>query len=224
MLTLIKKGTTFNPSMYRRINRLVFLLLLGVILQSCYTVIYAPETLPQSVTSVTSEPAMASSLGGSGAYGWDPYWEPVLPYTGYYNSGYASSYYGSSYYNPYNYYDYQHSYYQPVYINSEETTPVTGRSYGRESSRSTGRTREAKTPKPSSNGGSLSTASPAISAPAVTTPVVTSRKRPSSSSNTSARRVNRGTTRVRNETPKTETRESSSTEQEAPKKRKRTKK
>ncbi len=173
-------------------KRLILLVLVAVLLQSCYTLLHPPETLPLTVTSVVTEPAMVTSLGGSGYYGWDPYWEPVLPFTSYHRG------YGASYYSPYNYYDYHHPYYAPVYVGSEETTPIAGRKYDRDDQLGGSRDRELNSSGASSgsSGGQtsvglnngLSTAAPAVSSPVVKTSVVKS-PRPSVGNNKSGREV-----------------------------------
>lgn len=167
MLTSSEKRTNFPSVMRGKIN--ISLLLLSVLLlHSCYTLLNPPQTLPQTLSTVTTEVAMGSSLGGSVFSGWDPYWEPVLPFTNYYRG------YGASYYDPYNYYDYHDPYYAPVYVKGEKATPIKGREFGRDDKQANNRIRD---PKNTSNGqlsgGSsvgLSTAAPAISIPAVTQP------------------------------------------------------
>ena len=143
-------------------------LLLTVSLQSCYTMLNPPKTLPETVTTVISEPVIVSSLGGSGYYGWDPYWEPVLPYTNYHRS------YGRSYYSPYNYYDYHHSYYRPIYVvEGESEVPVVGRDFSRDQKKSGRRDRTVR-PGTTANTGtpsSMSTAAPVV-APPVTAPII----------------------------------------------------
>lgn len=120
--------------------------LMLTVIQSCYTVVNAPATLPETVTTTISGPVYASSGGVASVYGWDPYWEPSLAYTPYHRS------YGASYYNPYNYYDYQHSYYAPVYGGGDyEATPVAGRGYDRDDQQGGSRNRQ-------SNGGSTALA------------------------------------------------------------------
>ncbi len=126
MLTLSPLKPKFLPLMLGK-GKKVFVLIAGILLlQSCYTLLHPPETLPQTVTTVVTEQAMASSLGGTGLYGWDPYWEPALPFTSYHRG------YGSSYYSPYNYYDYQDPYYAPVYIVGETSDPAPARQFGRD--------------------------------------------------------------------------------------------
>lgn len=142
-------------------------LFLTVSLQSCYTMLNPPKTLPETVSNVISEPVVVSSIGGSGYYGWDPYWEPVLPYTNYYSS------YGRSYYSPYNYYDYHHSYYRPIYVVDDDPVPVEGREFSRDEKHSGRRNR---TVKPDGNlnasaAGSVSSSPPA-SSPPTSTPIL----------------------------------------------------
>ncbi|MCF7807616.1 MAG: hypothetical protein K9M49_07860 [Candidatus Marinimicrobia bacterium] len=148
--------------MKRPVKILFLIVLVGALLQSCYTMLYPPKTLPETVTTVISEPVYVSSVGGGGMYGWDPYWEPVLPYTNYYSG------YGRSYYNPYNYYDYHHSYYRPVYVKAEEPRQVPGREYGRDDKDAGQRQRTVK-PGPLGNTGLSS--SPPTQAPILTQPV-----------------------------------------------------
>lgn len=136
MLTIEGQKANFQPLMNFRNYRLLILLIAVLVLQSCYTLIYPPQTLPQSVTTVVSEPAMATSVGVSGGYGWDPYWEPALPFTSYHRG------YGATYYSPYNYYDYHHPRYAPVYVVSEITPPSSARDFGRDEQQGGGRTRE----------------------------------------------------------------------------------
>ena len=145
--------------------------MVGVLsLQACYTMLYPPATLPNTVTTVTSAPAVASSLGGSGYYGWDPYWEPALPFTSYHRG------YGASYYNPYNYYDYRDPYYAPVYVVGESADPVPGRKLSRDDEQGGSRTRDLNSPGVSSGSGSkyptvTASSSTSISAPIKNVPV-----------------------------------------------------
>ena len=176
MLTLRKQETNFTPPMQTRKLKWIVSLFAIWTLQSCYTLIYPPSTLPQTVTTVVSEPAMASTVGGTGAYGWDPYWEPTLPFTSY------SRGYGASYYSPYNYYDYQHPHYAPVYVVSETRDIAPSRDFGRDQKQGGGREREMNGASVPSNSGSkstgtgqsssMSTAAPGIISPAIPPPVV----------------------------------------------------
>ena len=158
----------------------LFVLFLTIgLLQSCYTLIYPPQSQPQTVTTVVSEPAMASTVGAVGGYGWDPYWEPALPFTSYHQG------YGASYYDPYNYYDYHHPRYAPVYVVSETTDPSPAREFRRDESQGGSRTRALNGTANTSGSGTskagslvgigsgLSTSSPAIIAPITKNPVVT---------------------------------------------------
>ena len=136
MLTILSHLANFPPLMQVK-QKKIFILIVGIsLLQSCYTMVNPPQTLPQSVTTIISEPAMASSFGGAGVYGWDPYWEPALPFTNYHRG------YGASYYSPYNYYDYHHPYYAPVYISGEVNTSAPGREFGRDDPQGGARDRE----------------------------------------------------------------------------------
>lgn len=148
--------------MKKSLKILFLVLMVGTFMQSCYTMLNPPKTLPETVSTVISEPVYVSSIGGGGMYGWDPYWEPMLPYTNY-RSGY-----GSSYYNPYNYYDYHHSYYRPVYVKAEEPRKVQGREYGRDGKDAGSRQRTIK-PGPLGNTGISS--SPPTQAPVISQPV-----------------------------------------------------
>lgn len=146
------------------------------LLQSCYTMLYPPQSLPQTITTVVSEPAMASTVGGVGMYGWDPYWEPALPFTSYHRG------YGASYYSPYNYYDYHHPHYAPVYVIGETRDPAPARDFSRDEKQGGSRTREMNgTSAPSNSGskggspvqeGGMSSASTPIVAPIIKNPVV----------------------------------------------------
>jgi len=109
-----------------RAYKIIFSVLTVVVLQSCYTMLYPPQTQPETLTTMVSEPAMGSTFGGTGAYGWDPYWEPALPFTSYYSG------YGASYYSPYNYYDYHHPHYAPVYVVGESAVPEPARDFNRD--------------------------------------------------------------------------------------------
>ncbi len=131
-----------------QIIKSIVVLLVVVILQSCYTMLYPPQTLPQTVTTIVSEPAMASTIGGSGMYGWDPYWEPALPFTSYHQG------YGASYYSPYNYYDYQHPYYAPVYVVSETSDPIPARDFNRDEKQGGSRARDLNNSSVSASSGS----------------------------------------------------------------------
>ena len=176
MLTLSWFKPNFSPLMRGKSIKILLLLSAFIMLQSCYTLLYPPETLPQTVSTVVSEQAMASSLGGVGAYGWDPYWEPALPFTSYHHG------YGSSYYSPYNYYDYQHPYYAPVYIVGEGADPLPGRQFGRDDKQGGGRDRQRNSVPAGSgskNSGGVSpvgigssTANPIIQDPPVKNPIV----------------------------------------------------
>lgn len=140
----------------------LLIILVGALMQSCYTMLNPPKTLPETVSTVISEPVYVSSVGGGGMYGWDPYWEPTLPYTNYYSG------YGRTYYNPYNYYDYHHSYYRPVYVISEEAQRVVGREYGRDEKNNGNRER---TVKPGPLGNTSVSSSPPTAAPILSQPV-----------------------------------------------------
>ena len=155
-------------------------LMVGV-LQSCYTMLYPPQTLPQTITTVVSEPAMVSSIGGSGMYGWDPYWEPALPFTSYHRG------YGASYYSPYNYYDYHHPHYAPVYVVSETRDPVPARDFNRDEKLGGSRVRDLNGSSSTSGSGNkagsidqgsgMSSAASGIITPVIKNPVVTPPKR-----------------------------------------------
>jgi len=119
-----------------QVSRLIMVILLVTVLQSCYTMLYPPQTQPETVTTVVSEPAMVSTIGGTGVYGWDPYWEPTLPFTSYHTG------YGASYYSPYNYYDYHHPHYAPVYIVGESSDPAPARNFDRDEKQGGSRVRE----------------------------------------------------------------------------------
>ncbi|MCF7923434.1 MAG: hypothetical protein K9M55_12110 [Candidatus Marinimicrobia bacterium] len=160
-----------------RASKIFIVIAMVMILQSCYTMLYPPQTLPQTVTSVVSEPAMVSTVGGAGMYGWDPYWEPALPFTSYHYG------YGASYYSPYNYYDYHHPHYAPVYVVSETRQPAPARDFNRDENQGGSRVRDLNVPPTTSSSGSkagpvgqgssMSTAAPAIIAPIITNPVTT---------------------------------------------------
>ncbi len=175
MLTFQTLKANFPPLM--RINRLVVVILMTVALQSCYTMLYPPQTLPQTTTTIISEPAMVSSIGGSGMYGWDPYWEPALPFTSYHTG------YGASYYSPYNYYDYHHPHYAPVYVVSETRNPEPGRDFDRDEKQGGSRLRERNDFSPTSGSGSkgstggigsgMSSAASPILQPVISEPVIT---------------------------------------------------
>jgi hypothetical protein len=174
MLTFLTMNTNFHPLM--RIKKIVAMFFMVAVLQSCYTMLYPPQTLPQTVTTVVSQPAMVSSIGGSGVYGWDPYWEPALPFTSYYAG------YGASYYSPYNYYDYHHPHYAPVYVVSESREPVPARNFDRDDLQGGSRVRERNDSALNSSSGNpgnatgigsgLSSAASPIINPIVTDPVV----------------------------------------------------
>ena len=145
-------------------KRLLMLIFAAMLLQSCYTLLYPPETLPQTVTTVVTEQAMASSVGGSGIYGWDPYWEPALPFTSYHRG------YGASYYSPYNYYDYHHPYYAPVYVVSEEPDPSPARDFGRDEQQGGSRSRDLNSLPASSGSGVSSSRGISTTAPVIKYP------------------------------------------------------
>ena len=119
-----------------KVKKITGLMLMVVALQSCYTMLYPPQTLPQTVTTTVSQPVMVSTIGGSGMYGWDPYWEPALPFTSYHTG------YGASYYSPYNYYDYHHPHYAPVYVVGESRQPAPARDFDRDERQGGSRLRE----------------------------------------------------------------------------------
>ena len=145
MLTFLTMKANFTPLM--QVKKIIGLFFMVAVLQSCYTMLYPPQTLPQTVTTVVSEPAMVSTIGGSGVYGWDPYWEPALPFTSYHTG------YGASYYSPYNYYDYHHPHYAPVYVVSESRDPVPARVFNRDEIQGGSRVRERNdSASPSSSG------------------------------------------------------------------------
>jgi len=180
-------------------NKILILLPAILFLQSCYTLLNPPATLPESYSTVTTEVAMGSSLGGSVFTGWDPYWEPVLPYTNYQRG------YGASYYNPYNYYDYRNPYYapiyNPVYIKGEKAPSVKGRSYGRADDQGSDRLREPKSTTSGqvmgNNSGGFSTAAAPISIPVVTNPTVQTDKQRSLKSAPAARETQRAVKSVK---------------------------
>ncbi len=174
MLTFLGRKAKFSPVMVKSFIK--FSLLVGGIflLQSCYTLITPPATTPYTTTTVTSAPAMASTVGGVGAYGWDPYWEPTLPFTSYHRG------YGASYYSPYNYYDYNHAYYTPVYVVGEVRDPEPARDFNRDDNLGGSRNRErlpepvvssARSSSGTAIGSGVSVAAPAIIAPVKPTPV-----------------------------------------------------
>ncbi len=149
MLTFQCMRTNFPPLM--RASKIIMVSLIVLVFQSCYTMLYPPQTLPQTVTTVVSEPAMVTTIGGSGVYGWDPYWEPALPFTSYHRG------YGASYYSPYNYYDYHHPHYAPVYVVSETREREPARTYNRDEKQGGARNRDLNgTGFPSSSTGSKS--------------------------------------------------------------------
>ncbi|NQV42740.1 MAG: hypothetical protein HQ506_10315 [Candidatus Marinimicrobia bacterium] len=166
--------TNFTPLM--QLIKITGLFLMVVTLQSCYTMLYPPQTLPQTVTSVVSEPAMVSTIGGSGMYGWDPYWEPALPFTSYHTG------YGASYYSPYNYYDYHHPHYAPVYVVGESRQPAPARDFDRDEKQGGSRTRERNNSSSLSGSGSkgntvglgsgMSSATSPIVKPIINDPIV----------------------------------------------------
>jgi len=171
MLTNSKDSTKFGPMMKRNKK---WILVAGLVLmvQSCYTIVNAPDTLPETVTQTISQPVYTSSIGSPGVYGWDPYWEPSLAYTPYYGG------YGASYYSPYNYYDYHHSYYAPVYGSggSYVSEPVAGRGFDRDATQGGSRDRQQRSETSSQSGekgGGYSGAGGASSvAPILPNPVV----------------------------------------------------
>ena len=174
MLTFRTLKANFLPLM--QVSKLIMVFFMVVVLQSCYTMLYPPQTLPQTSTIVVSEPAMVSTIGGSGMYGWDPYWEPALPFTSYHTG------YGASYYSPYNYYDYHHPHYAPVYVVSETRDPAPARDFDRDEMQGGSRVRERNdfsSPASSGNKGSsggigsgLSSAASPIVKPIISDPVV----------------------------------------------------
>jgi len=174
MLTFQTPRINFPPLM--QVNKFILMVLMVVILQSCYTMLYPPQTLPQTVTTIVSEPAMVSTIGGTGMYGWDPYWEPTLPFTSYHTG------YGASYYSPYNYYDYHHPHYAPVYVVSETSDPAPARDFGRDEKQGGLRVRELNPPVVPSNvsiksgptglGSSMSSTTSPIITPVTKAPVV----------------------------------------------------
>ncbi len=149
MLTYLTLIANFRPLM--QVKKIFGLFLMVTVLQSCYTMLYPPQTLPQTVTTTVSEPAMISTIGGSGVYGWDPYWEPALPFTSYHMS------YGASYYSPYNYYDYHHPHYAPVYVVSESRDPSPSRDFNRDEMQGGSRVRERNDAPSLSGSGSKGT-------------------------------------------------------------------
>ncbi len=187
-------------------KRLLGLIVGTLLLQSCYTLLHPPETLPQTMTTVVTEQAMASSLGGAGVYGWDPYWEPALPFSSYHRG------YGASYYSPYNYYDYQHPYYAPVYVVSENTDPAPARDFGRDDLQGGGRNRNLNSAtvssgtsgagSGSSSSGGMSTAAPVISQPPVVTPQPPVRIHPRGAQEVRAGKANRETKPIRQKSVK----------------------
>lgn len=174
MLTLLAHIANFPPML--RVYKLFFSVLMVVVLQSCYTMLYPPQTQPETLTTMVSEPAMRSTFGGAGAYGWDPYWEPALPFTSYYSG------YGASYYSPYNYYDYHHPHYAPVYVVGESATPEPARDFNRDDKQGGSRLRvrnDNAVPanisgqgNNTSNNGGLSTAAAPIVAPVKPKPAI----------------------------------------------------
>jgi len=217
--------------MHSMIKKLSFVLPALLVLQSCYTLLHPPETLPQTVTTTTAEPVLAATLGGPGFYGWDPYWEPALPFTSY-NRGY-----GASYYSPYNYYDYRDPYYAPVYVVHETPDPRPGRNYERDDPQGGTRVREqnpASTALGNAGSGSgstsvgngMSTAVPVVAAPPVTDPVVIQpvkpqhpRERHSSAAQREVKQVV-----IKQPRPPRKSVDSSKTDSDAPRKRVRTRK
>lgn len=159
MLTFLQTHTRLGVIMFQNVYKRLPVLLLIFLLQSCYTLLHPPATQPYTKTTRVVEPAMASSLGGSGAYGWDPYWEPGLPFTSY------SRQYGGSYYSRYNYYDYQDDYYAPVYIVGETETPKIGREFNRDDEQGGSRNREQRASMTTASAGS-SPISTGVMAPA----------------------------------------------------------
>lgn len=131
-----------------RITKVILTITLVAVLQSCYTMLNPPQTQPETVTTVVSRPAMVSTIGGGGIYGWDPYWEPALPFTSYHTG------YGYSYYSPYNYYDYHHPHYAPVYIVGESSDPDRTRDFDRDEKQGGSRVRERNNTPTSGSSGS----------------------------------------------------------------------
>ena len=185
MLTFHTLRANFPPLM--RVYKLLLVIFMVGVIQSCYTMLYPPQTLPQTVTTVVSEPAMVSTIGGTGMYGWDPYWEPALPFTSYHRG------YGASYYSPYNYYDYHHPHYAPVYVVSETRDPAPARDFNRDEKQGGSRVREMNgSSAPASTGsksgsqglrsgmtsGSSGVISPIIPPPVVTPPKKNKTKTP----------------------------------------------
>lgn len=175
MLTLLAKKARLSPRMRKTSQRLFLIVSSLIFLQSCYTMLHPPKTLPSSVTTIISEPIITTSLGSSGAFGWDPYWEPALPFTSYHRG------YGASYYNPYNYYDYHHPHYAPVYIISEESSPTLPRDFNRDDLQGGSRNRvinplegssASNNPGGSNGGNDKPTAGPLIDVPAPNIPPV----------------------------------------------------
>jgi hypothetical protein len=219
------KEAKFTIRMNRITQSLLTILLLTGLLQSCYTMLNPPLTLPETVSNMISEPVIVSSLGGSGYYGWDPYWEPVLPYTNY-NRGF-----GNSYYSPYNYYDYHHSYYRPIYVTTDNSIAVQGRDFGRGQNQGAGRER---TDKPNS-ALDVNTAAPAvsgnvpISVPPTTSPILQpSKPRKQTEVRSEPNPVKQDSSpkqkRVRSSSSNSKSKESSSSSSSAKNTRKRTRK
>ncbi len=178
MLTFHALRANFPPLM--RVYKLLLVILMVGVIQSCYTMLYPPQTLPQTVTTVVSEPAMVSTIGGTGMYGWDPYWEPALPFTSYHRG------YGASYYSPYNYYDYHHPHYAPVYVVSETRDPAPARDFNRDEKQGGSRVREMNgSSVPASTGSKsgsqglrsgMTSGSSGVISPIIPPPVVTPQK------------------------------------------------
>ncbi|MCF7823993.1 MAG: hypothetical protein K9N35_07435 [Candidatus Marinimicrobia bacterium] len=166
MLTSLINQAKFVSLMRNKFKTSILLISI-LMLQSCYTLIYPPQTLPATST-VTTEFVEGSTVNVVGYSDWDPYWEPVLPYTNYYRG------YGASYYDPFNYYDYHHPYYAPVYVTSEEPRPIKGREIGREDEQISDRIRDQKNSTNGAVGGYVApTSIPQVSTiPVVSTPVV----------------------------------------------------
>ncbi len=228
MLTSLSTRAKFRPIMMQRKIKFIFIVVSVIALQSCYTMLYPPATLPNTVTTVTAAPAVASSLGGLGYYGWDPYWEPTLPFTSYHRG------YGASYYNPYNYYDYRDPYYAPVYIVSEAADPVPGRKYGRNDDQGGSRTRVPNSPSVSSGsshtsssvstGGSTTIAAPIKNEPVKSVAVVPIPKKPTIKKDVKAGKPSRETKPAKQvkTTSSQKRKKTDSTKPDEPKKRVRT--
>jgi len=205
MLTFRTLKANFPPLM--QVNKLIMVFFMVVVLQSCYTMLYPPQTLPQTTTTIVSEPAMVSTVGGSGMYGWDPYWEPALPFTSYHTG------YGASYYSPYNYYDYHHPHYAPVYVVSETRDPAPARDFDRDEMQGGSRVRERNDSSSLSGSGNkgntggigsgMSSATSPIIKPIISNPVVIQPPIIQKPRNNDARPVIKNTKSVKVNKPKT---------------------